>query len=135
MTCTGARPTRFLSGKPAVGLIAESKFDCRDRDGSDFVALLQIGRPVELMHNDRPYAECRVSLEPLFPERGHGGADTFQSLCLAIELIRKALRAFVAHGGSVYYHQTRTPIDIDHPSFVPIAEPIDKRFLASMDDD
>ncbi len=45
------------------------------------------------------------------------GTDSFQAICLAIEFVRKALRAFIVHGGRVYYQQTKTPIDLDDYAF------------------
>jgi hypothetical protein len=114
-------------------IIATTTFDCRDRNGDDFVATLQIGLPVaQVAANGNQYFECLIALEPLFPETRHGGEDSFQSLCLAIELVRKALRAFIAHGGAVYFHGTRSPIDIDDASFTPIAEPIRGLYLSEL---
>ncbi len=111
-------------------IIATTTFDCRDRNGDDFVATLQIGLPVErIAANGNRCFECPIALEPLFPETRHGGEDSFQSLCLAIELVRKALRAYIAHGGTVYFHGTRSPIDVDDASFTPIAEPIRDVYL------
>jgi hypothetical protein len=39
------------------------------------------------------------------------------AMCFGIELVRNALKIFVAHGGSVYFRQTRSPIDLESPSF------------------
>ena len=112
-------------------VIAESKFDCRDRNGSEFVATLLIGDPDHnAMPHGHPEGKFSISFEPLFAERTSRGADSFQALCLSIDLVRKALRAFIAHGGTVYYHQTRTPIDLESTSLTPISEPIDRKFLA-----
>ena len=114
-------------------IIATTTFDCRDRNGGDFVATLQIGLPVaQVAANGNRYFECPIALEPLFPEARHGGEDSFQSLCLAIELARKALRAFIAHGGTVCFHGTRSPIDVDDASFAPIAEPIRDLYLTEL---
>ncbi|MCS7471512.1 hypothetical protein NZK35_33100 [Stieleria sp. ICT_E10.1] len=112
-------------------VFAETKFDCVDRDGNAFTAELQFGNIVPGPVRDG-ITESRLdmSLEPLFPERGMRGTDSFQAICLAIEFVRKALRAFVAHGGTVYYHQSQTPIDLDDYAFTPISEFIDPRFLA-----
>ena len=116
-------------------IIATTTFECRDKHGVDFVATLEIGRPSERTSSDGTvYVECPIAMEPLFPETKHGGEDSFQSLCLAIELVRKALRAFVAHGGTVYFRGTRSPIDVNEPSFTPIAEPIYAKFLTSCND-
>ena len=116
-------------------VIATSKFDCRDRNGDYFVAVLKIGDPEDITLPTGPEGKFNVSLEPLFDERPCRGADSFQALCLSIDLVRKAFRAFVAHGGMVYYHRSRSPINIDDASFVPIAQPIAKRFLLEYDDD
>ncbi len=111
-------------------VIAETKFDCVDRDGNAFTAELQFGNLVPGPLRDG-FTESRldISLEPLFPERGMRGTDSFQAICLAIEFVRKALRAFIVHGGRVYYPQTKTPIDLDDYAFTPISEFIDPRFL------
>ena len=112
-------------------IIAETKFDCVDRDGNPFTAVLEIGNLVPgPIRNGITESKLDISLEPLFPQRGMGGIDSFQAICLAIEFVRKALRAFVAHGGTVYYQQSKTPIDLDDYAFTPISEFIDPRFLS-----
>lgn len=112
-------------------VFAETKFDCVDREGNAFTAVLQFGNIVPGSVRDG-ITESRLdmSLEPLFSQRGMRGTDSFQAICLAIEFVRKALRAFVAHGGIVYYHQSKTPIDLNDYAFTPISEFIDPRFLA-----
>ena len=110
--------------------IAESKFDCVDRSGNSFVAIVQIGEPST--RDDRSGQTehlFRVSFDPFFKERVQGGHDTLTAMCFAIELIRKALRVFIAHGGAVYMHGTRSPIDIDDPYFTPICGIIDPKFI------
>lgn len=110
--------------------IAESQFDCVDRDGNEFVASVAIGEPSsrDIAH-DRTERLFAVSFEPFFTKREQGGHDTLTALCFAIELVRKALRVFTAHGGSVYMHGTRSPIDINDPYFTPICDIIDRRFI------
>ena len=116
-------------------VFAKSSFDCCDRDGNEFVAIVQIGVPFEQEDgHGRVHGACPFSLEPLFPEVSIAGGDTFHALCLGIELIRKALRAFTAHDGMVYFRGTRSPVDLNSPSFLPIDEPIFARFLGSPDD-
>ena len=56
-------------------------------------------------------------MEPLLAERGIGGENQFQALCLAIDFIRKVLKIFVAQGGRVVFPGTEAPIDLDNPSF------------------
>ena len=112
-------------------VFAETKFDCVDRDGNAFTAVLQFGNILPGPVRDGiTESKLDISLEPLFPQRGMRGTDSFQAICLAIEFVRKALRAFVAHGGTVYYQQSKTPIDLDDYAFTPISEYIDPRFLA-----
>lgn len=114
---------------------AKSSFDCRDRDGNEFVAFVQIGVPFEQEDgHGRVHAACPFSLDPLFPEVSIAGEDTFHAICLGIELIQKALRAFTIHGGMVYFRGTRPPIDLNSPSILPIDEPIFAKFLSSPDD-
>ena len=125
----------FVELKQMQDIIATTTFDCRDRHGVDFFATLKIGRPLERTNTSgTSYFECPIAFEPLFPESRHGGEDSFQSLCIAIDLVRKALRAFVAHGGTVYFHGTRSPIDVNDPSFTPIAEPIRAVYLTDPPD-
>ena len=112
-------------------VIASTKFDCVARDGERFVAEVKIcgGSEVELVgcHPDSMFI---VSFEPLFTKKRVCGVDSFQAVCLSIDLIRNALNAFVAHGGRVYFTSTMSPINLNSPSFLPIDEPIDPRFLS-----
>ena len=110
--------------------IAETKFDCVDRHGNAFVAIVQIGEPTtrEDKHGRIEHL-IHISFEPFIKNRPQGGHDSFTALCFAIELVRKALRVFVAHGGSVFMHGTRSPIDIDDPYFTPICGIIDRKFI------
>jgi len=110
--------------------IAETKFDCVDRDGNAFVATVRIGDPTTRKDkHGRTEHLFQISFDPFFAERLQGGHDSFTAMCFAIELVRKALRVFVAHGGTVYMHDTRSPIDIDDPYFTPICGIIDRRFI------
>jgi len=112
-------------------ILAETQFDCRDRDGNVFTATLRISElQATVVRNGLTEHKLQISLEPLFPERGYRGTDSFNAICCAIELVRKALRAFVAHGGTVYFFGSKTPIDIEDYAFTPISEPIVERFLS-----
>jgi hypothetical protein len=101
--------------------IAETSFDCIDRDGRRFCAVARISEPeVVPKQGDRSeFARCAVSLVPLVPERNVGNMDTFRMLCVAIQAIRTTLKAFRASGGQVLYPGTRSHIDLDEPSFLP----------------
>ena len=110
--------------------IAETKFDCVDRHGNAFVATVQIGDPTtrEDAHGRTEHL-VYISFDPFIANRPQGGHDSFTAMCFAIELVRKALRVFVAHGGSVFMHGTRSPIEIDDPYFTPICGIIDRKFI------
>jgi hypothetical protein len=107
----------------AADWIAEMRFDCQPSRGRPFVVVARVGRPTLSPAKGRlsAYGRCPVSLAPLIPEQSIGGQDQFQALCLALDFIRKGLKAFTAVGGRVYYHETRNPIDLDDPSFLPHA--------------
>jgi hypothetical protein len=101
--------------------IAERAFDCVDPKGKRFRAIARIGLPTTVPPDGdlSEYGSCPVTLEPLVSERAARGLDRFQALCLAIDLVRKALRTFVAQGGRVFFEGTETPIQLDDPSFLP----------------
>jgi hypothetical protein len=101
--------------------IAERPFDCVDAKGKRFRAVARIGMPTTVPRNGElsAYGSCPVMLEPLFPERESGGLDQFQALCLAIDLVRQALKTLVAQGGRVFFAGTDTPIRLEDPSFLP----------------
>ena len=99
--------------------IAKNEFDCVDPKGKRFRAIARIGMPYLVPREGKlaAYGCCAVSVEPIFGPHPGGGADVFQALCLAIDVIRKVLRSFVAQGGRVFYPGTQSPIDIEDPSF------------------
>jgi hypothetical protein len=103
--------------------IAEHRFDCEAADRRKFTVVARIGRPFLSPPEGRlaAYGRCPVSLAPLIGERWIGGEDQFQALCLALDFIRKGLKAFTAAGGRVRFHKTKKLIDLDDPSFVPLA--------------
>ena len=101
--------------------IAETAFDCTDPKGKRFRAAARIGTPRTVPREGKLAAHgvCPMSLRPLLPEREIGGVDQFQALCLALHLVRRALKTFVAQGGHVFFPGSDTPIDLDDPSFCP----------------
>lgn len=102
--------------------IAEEKFTCAPKSGKRFTVVARIGEPVAMPAEGdlSAYGRCPVSLEPLIPLRRIHGANQFQALCLAIDYIRRVLKAFVAEGGRVYYPGTGNLIDLDSTSFLPM---------------
>jgi hypothetical protein len=101
--------------------IAERAFDCVDPKGKRFRAVARIGMPTTVPRDGdlSAYGSCPVMLDPLVSERESGGLDQFQALCLATDLVRKALKTFVAQGGRVFFAGTETPIQLEDPSFLP----------------
>ena len=99
--------------------IGETSFDCVDAKGKRCRVVARIGEPTTMPRkgNLAAYGWCPVSMEPLVAERGIGGENQFQALCLAIDFIRKVLKSFVAQGGRVFFPRTNAPIDLDSPSF------------------
>jgi hypothetical protein len=111
-------------------VLVETRFDCVTDSEGEFVAQLLIGDMQSVdVENGEKDVRFRISFEPLFQERNIGGIDSFQALCLAIELVRDALTAFRMHGGHVYFHNTKSPINLNSVCFSPIREPISPRFL------
>jgi hypothetical protein len=51
------------------------------------------------------------------------------AMCFGIQLVRAALKIFVAHGGSVYFRGTREPIDLESPSFQSLGRLLRAEFL------
>ena len=105
--------------------IAETEFDlAMPKDREPTRATARIGRPVLMPAEGTvsEYACCPVAVVPITASRWVGGNDEFQALCLAIEFIRNVLRGHVAGGGLVYFPGTDSQIDVDSPSFVPLAD-------------
>ena len=104
--------------------IAETAFDCINPKGKRFRAVARIGLPTTVPREGElsAYGRCPVMIESLITERAAGGIDQFQALCLALDLIRKALKTFVAQGGRVFFPRTDTPIQLDDPSFLPLLD-------------
>jgi hypothetical protein len=102
--------------------IAEKVFRCVPPVGDPFSVVVRIGEPVAFPQkaNLAPYARCPVSMEPLLREQGIGGENQFQALCLAIEFIRTAFKAFVAEGGKIQWRDTGGSVDLASPWFCPL---------------
>ncbi len=118
-----------MRNRTAPDWIVEKAFDCERVRGRKFTAIARIGRPILAPAEGElsAYGRCPISLAPLVAEQWIGGEDQFQALCLALEFIRQALKAYVAEGGRVYYEKTKNPIDLDDPSFLPLATLTDLR--------
>jgi hypothetical protein len=99
----------------------QTEFDGVTRDGREIVIRVAIGdiHDVTTDHGD-PTVGVFIEVEPLMKRRRQQADDSFGAVCFAIELVRAALKIFVAHGGAVYFRNTRAPIDLTSPHFEPI---------------
>jgi hypothetical protein len=109
------------------------------RDGREIVIRVAIGEPFVLSSAGDPDPGFFVEVEPLMRRTRSIGTDSFMAMCFGIELVRKALKIFVAHGGAVYFRGTRSPIDLESYWFESLGGLLRKDFLqdnnASQDDD
>ncbi|TWU19739.1 hypothetical protein [Allorhodopirellula heiligendammensis] len=60
-----------------------------------------------------------IEIDPIMDRRRQAGTDSLSALCSSIELVRKALKIFVAHGGVIHSPGSRLPIDLDDFAFQP----------------
>lgn len=110
--------------------VVETTFDCVDRDGRPFPLHVRIGdrHDIRTESGDTDVG-FYVELDPLMKRRVQAGHDTFTAMCFCIQMVRVALKTFVAHGGSVYFAKTRSPIDLDDFLFGPIFGLLRDEFL------
>jgi hypothetical protein len=98
--------------------VIKCEFDGVTSDGKEIVIHVAIGDAREFAKKyPGPDPGFYVEVEPLMGRRASVGTDSFMAMCFGIELVRNALKIFVAHGGSVYFRRTRSPIDMESPSF------------------
>ena len=104
--------------------IAETSFDCVDPKGKRFRAVARVGEPEVVPHEGKlsAYARCPISFMPFTAERKIAAHDTFQALCLTIQVLRTVLKGFVRSGGKVLFPGTKSHIDLDDPSFLPLLD-------------
>ena len=106
-------------------IIAKASFDCIDQKCNAFVTTVEIGLPQPFIteSGSTDYC-CALAVLPLngYGARGACGTDSLMALSFAIENARQILRTFVKLGGQVYCTGTKTPIDVDSPTFQTVAE-------------
>lgn len=111
--------------------IVQTRFDAVTRDGREIVINVAIGDqhsvPVKSGDTDVGFY---IEVEPLMERRRQVGTDSFMAMCYSIQLVRKALTIFVAHGGSVWFRASRCPIDLQSPFFEPVGGLIRPEYLA-----
>jgi hypothetical protein len=110
--------------------VVKCEFDGATRDGKEIVIHVAIGDAHEYAKKyPRPDPGFYVEIEPLLGRKCSVGTDSFMAMCFGIEMVRKALRIFVANGGSVYFRGTRSPIDLESYWFEPLGLPLRPEYL------
>jgi hypothetical protein len=99
--------------------VVQAEFDGVARDGREFVIRVAIGDK----RSSGDDVSFYVEVEPLIARRyPQGGTDTLMAMCFCIQGVRRVLKMFVAHGGSVYGRGTRSPVDLDSYWFEPVGD-------------
>ena len=93
---------KFVAHKELLGVL---------KDGSKLNIHFHIGKPYQI--NAEAWA-CPVSLTGIHNLSNEiHGIDSFQSLLLAINLIKKLLSYFIEDGGTLYWPNSEEQISID----------------------
>ncbi|MCU0720066.1 MAG: hypothetical protein MUC83_10215 [Pirellula sp.] len=110
--------------------LVQAKFDAVTRDGHEFVVTVAIGDRQDLNTKSGEIdVVFYIEVEPLMERRTQCGTDSLTAMCFSIQLVRKALMTFVAHGGSLFCPGTRFPIDLQSPYFESIGGLIRPQYL------
>ena len=106
--------------------VVQAEFDGVARDGREFVIRVAIGDKRDLpTTSGDPDVGFYIEVEPLMARKFlQGGTDTLMAMCFCIQGLRKVLKLFVAHGGSVYGRGTRYPVDLDSYWFEPVGDDV-----------
>jgi len=100
--------------------VVRTEFDAVTREGREFVVRVAIGDPHEIPTKDGAIDNgFYVEVDPLMDSRRQCGTDSFMAMCFSIQLVRRALTVFVAHGGLLFKRGSRAPIDLQSPWFEP----------------
>ncbi|MCC7336752.1 MAG: hypothetical protein IT422_16800 [Pirellulaceae bacterium] len=110
--------------------VVQAEFDGVTRDGREMIIRVAIGDAYEITTKSGGIdAGFYIDIEPLMDRRKQGGTDSLMAMCFSIELVRKTLVVFVAHGGSLFARGTRNPIDLQSPWFESVDGMIRSEFL------
>jgi hypothetical protein len=110
--------------------VAQAEFDAVTRDGKEIVVTVAIGDLHDIpTESGDTCVGFYIEIEPLMQRRRQGGTDSLMAMCFSIQMVRKALLIFVAHGGSLYFRGTRSPIDLQSPWFESIGGLIRSEYL------
>lgn len=110
--------------------VVQAEFDGVTRDGREMIIRVAIGDAYEIATKSGGIdAGFYIDIEPLMDRRKQSGTDSLMAMCFSIELVRKALATFVAHGGSLFARHTRCPIDLQSPWFESVGSIIRSEFL------
>lgn len=101
--------------------VVQTEFDAVTREGREFVVRVAIGDPHDTPTGDGALdIGLYVEVDPLMDRRRQCGTDSFMAMCFSIQLVRRALTVFVAHGGMLFKRGSRAPIDLQSPWFEPL---------------
>jgi hypothetical protein len=113
----GPLSARATMQKPVV----QAEFDGVTRDGREIVIRVAIGDRKDLPATGGALdVEYYIEIEPLMDRKLQGGTDSLMAMCFCIHAVRRMLKIFVAHGGTIYCRGTRSPIDLESYWFEPI---------------
>jgi len=80
-------------------IIAERKILCIEGSGGEKQVTILVGKPYQ---NEKAWS-CPIELKNLYDKLHDSvGEDSFQSLTLALKLLRSLLEDFVEHGGKIF---------------------------------
>ncbi len=110
--------------------VVQAEFDGVTRDGREIIIRVAIGDAHDITTKSGAIdVGFYIDVEPLMDRRKQGGTDSLMAMCFSIELVRKTLVTFVAHGGSLFARETRCPIDLQSPWFESVGGMIRSEFL------
>ena len=111
--------------------VVQAEFDAVTSDGRAIVVKIAIGDQHDIPSNGGPDVGFYVEVDPIMDRKRQGGTDSLTAMCFSLQLVRKALVVFVAHGGSLFLRDTRSPIDLQSPWFESLGGLIRPEYLQS----
>ena len=91
--------------------IASRLLHAKDASGNEFRIAVGIGQPYEISPDEWA---CPLTLDGLYERlRDQHGADSWQALQLAYQLIIQLLAHFVEEGGNLFWPERAEPIAIN----------------------
>jgi len=111
--------------------VVQAEFDAVTSDGREIVVKIAIGDQHDIPSNGGMDIGFYIEIDPIMDRRRQGGTDSLTAMCFSLQLVRKALTVFVAHGGSLFLRHSRYPIDLQSPWFESLGGLIRSEYLQS----